>query len=600
MVAVGRWLKRVRWPRAAVLFVGALVVLAAGTWAIVPGVVHITAPTYVEDPRDFPDGSAATQLASIEITCPPLFGAFESRVDAAARMAGEQSPPGSLAREYNDQRSAACAEAQRRHLLAGATAVGAGFVITGALGWLLRGRGSTVVVPRPVWAGTTPRVEGEDRPAGCRLCERALPERPALMLADLDGSARLCQRCLVQRRVHASVIELVVSVVCIVVGLVAAAAGGVGDIAGALLVVGSIAPLLYAQVAPHEAGHAIVARVMGIRVLDVIVGIGPALASFSVGSTRVTIQALPASGRTMLAGVSTSWYRLRLWLAVAGGPAVSVGIIVLAYYWDPGTTGPASVARTMVMGSAAWILISNLVPMELHGIEGVSHSDGWQLTRIPVLSKPAIEARVVTSRANIALHDARRHHSPPALSEQDRVRLDQASGQGDPQARLVRCHLLLADRDWDAAADAARDLLADTDASAPGRAHLLNIVAWCHVVNRPVQADDEADRCSRQAFLLEPDDAAIAGTRGSVLIEIGEPEKGIELLRQSLRTNYDNTDQALIYSYLAIGEAACGIQEQAAATLATVERLDPTCYLLDRVRDRVDRTPPPDNRPNAT
>lgn len=408
-------------------------------------------------------------------------------------------------------------------------------------------------------------------------------------LAALEGATGCCPSCRAERQVPNAVALLALSGVGVVWGLVIAAGGGPADLARLAFATGAVTPLLFAQVAPHEAGHAIAARLLRIRVPEVVIGIGPTLASPSAGSTTVTVRAVPASGLTVLACTSTSGYRLRRWLAVAAGPAVSLAIILVFSIWAP-SSGPAGFLRTLVIGTAAWTLIANLVPRTL-GANG-HHTDGWHLVTIPSLSASAVQAKVAIESAIVAILDARHRRDRPELAAEQRAQLDLAC-EGDRRARLIRLQLRVLDRDWERAADAAEELLDQADVSDLNRPVLLNIVAWCRLMSGAVHSGDEADTCSAEARWLMPASAGIAGTRGSVLVELGAPGPGLELLRWSLDHAEHGSDRASTACYLAIGAADSGRRDEAEAALATAARLDPDCYLLDRARARVDRARSP-------
>lgn len=593
MAAVGRWAKRVTWPQAVVLYLGTIVVVAAGLWAIVPGVVRVSLPTYIEDPRDHPAGDAATRLEDTQITCPAGLGLFESSRDRVLRQAGEAGAPGSYAREYYERRQAACDAQQREHLLVGAVGILGGIVATAALTRALRDRGGQVVAARPPPIELPALASDDPPPVRCRRCQKVIPSLNTSPTTVLEGAVGLCHRCRVQRQAPFGTVLLATSVALVAWGLVLAWTGAAGDLTAWLLIGGSFTPLLYAQVAPHEAGHAIAATFVRIRVPEVVIGVGPTLGTLSVAGTTVTIRAVPTSGSTMVPCTSTAWFRLRTWLAVAGGPAVSVLTIVLAIVWNPHQSGPAATLRTMVIVTAGWILLVSLLPRKVADIKGVAHTDGWHLVKIPALSTADVRSRVSTNRAMVAIVDALRHRSPPVLAADDRERLD-VLADTDPSAGLLRFQLLLTDRSWGPAAAAARDLLTEDGHTALDRSQLLNAVAWCRLVDVGVHPGDEADTCSAEALWLDPGDAGVLGTRGSILVETGAPEQGLELLRRSLDLQARTSDQALTTCYLAIAEAAAGRQDEAEQALATAELLDPECYLLDRARARVHGPEPGD------
>lgn len=74
----------------------------------------------------------------------------------------------------------------------------------------------------------------------------------------------------------------------------------------------------------------------------------------------------------------------------------------------------------------------------------------------------------------------------------------------------------------------------------------------------------------------------VRGTRGSVLIELGQAEEGLELLRSSLEKTDTSKDKASTMCYIAIGEARRGNQAEAQRYVQTARLLDPQYVFLER------------------
>ncbi|HEY3238583.1 MAG TPA: site-2 protease family protein [Acidimicrobiia bacterium] len=87
-------------------------------------------------------------------------------------------------------------------------------------------------------------------------------------------------------------------------------------------------PLLFVLVAAHEAGHASAARLLGLRVPLVSVGVGRRVAVFRIGGTRVDLHAVPLSGFAAVGHPGARGLRWRRFLTVAAGPAVNLGLAV--------------------------------------------------------------------------------------------------------------------------------------------------------------------------------------------------------------------------------------------------------------------------------
>ncbi len=217
-------------------------------------------------------------------------------------------------------------------------------------------------------------------------------------------------------------------------------------------------------------------------------------------------------------------------------------------------------------------------------------SDGWQLITIPQLSAHEIEGRVVRSKALDALAVREQVGGDLELAVAVRTRLQVAAAGGDRQAAVVAATVLVADRDWSGAASLARDTLAATGPSDAEFAFMANVLAWSLLVAED-RISAEADEASEVAYRLDAS-ARIAGTRGSVLIELGHIDEGMPLVLRSLAACLEDSSRALNLCYLAIGEAGRGEVTRARATLAAAEQLDPQCVLLDRARSRVPTAAP--------
>ncbi len=101
--------------------------------------------------------------------------------------------------------------------------------------------------------------------------------------------------------------------------------------------------LLSLLVVLHEAGHFVVARLFGVRVLRFSVGFGPRLFSWSRGHTEYAVSAIPLGGYVKLAGEQRSESQSQPWeyvakpigvraLIVAAGPFVNYLIALLSLW----------------------------------------------------------------------------------------------------------------------------------------------------------------------------------------------------------------------------------------------------------------------------
>ncbi len=616
MITVARrWGRQLRWPLAIALYLCVLTLAVSGTWILSAG--SVTTDVTVMVPSGGYDDETGDEVGPLLPTtirqtgaCPAAFGVLETSHEAALRRRANQLPVGSPMHDTEAQRSATCDERARSHAVVGGTGVAVALVAGATSILLLRRRGRLIVVdptrpeppvpvgPAPVAPGRPAAPRAAVSPAGadvedaptpvlvCRLCGRPSLRQRSSFSSTLDGSSSLCRDCLSARSAHLTVLTIAGSLVVLAVGATGLLAGD-ADMAPVLFAAGLLAPLQCAQVAPHELGHAVVARAVGLRVPRMNIGVGTVVKWFDVGATRVAVRSVPSGGSVALLASSARGYRLRSWCAVAAGPAVQVVIIVVAWRWPTNPSTATDVLRTMLLLTAMLILVTNLFPREIHGLVGVSHTDGWHLAKIPFFSKAEIETKVAVDRVFAVLDRASRTRTRPTVPQDDLDGLERAAATGDVTARLLWCHALLYEDRYREAVDAARPMLAELSPASIAYVTVLNTMAWCLLMAGDVERGGAADTASAEAHHLQPSAPAVCGTRGSVLIELGDVDRGLALVLASMAGDDDETNRALNLAYVAIARHALGEVEQARADAAEVERLDPTCPLLPRMRSRL-------------
>jgi tetratricopeptide (TPR) repeat protein len=121
----------------------------------------------------------------------------------------------------------------------------------------------------------------------------------------------------------------------------------------------------------------------------------------------------------------------------------------------------------------------------------------------------------------------------------------------------------------------------------PHRAIFLNNLAWANLMAGGDDRLGEADRYSQQAMRLTPWVAAIKGTRGSVLVALGQTGEGLSLLEEAIVENDENADKALNACFLAIGYQKEGNETASRKFLDKVRTLDPQCELMPWVEEQI-------------
>ncbi len=401
------------------------------------------------------------------------------------------------------------------------------------------------------------------------------------------GAARYCRSCLeaANRRHAARTVALVVgggalgaALMVTHQGVIRTGSGARLDLGAVLLFWSAVYVCSFVHVVPHELGHAIVGRICGFRVPRVTVGVGALVVERQVGRTSIEIRALPVSGVTYGTTQSTRALRLRLWLFAAAGPATTGAVTLLAWKLLQGGTA-MWVARTLSVFVLAGVimLVSSLLPLRIQG----QASDGRQLLTIPFLSAAQFEATAVPSHLVDAVElDRRGRHGDAAALAQQLV----AEYPQDLRRQRLLVMTLLKGRRWPEASIALREQLGRDDLDHQTRLLHLNNLAWSNLMIGDPDLLPEADRASAEAYAGQPWRHAFCGTRGSVLIELGDAERGMALLEASKLRSQTPESIASTHAYLALGALARGNRWGAREHYATARAAWPDHAMLPRVR----------------
>ena len=136
-------------------------------------------------------------------------------------------------------------------------------------------------------------------------------------------------------------------------------------------------------------------------------------------------------------------------------------------------------------------------------------------------------------------------------------------------------------------------LLQQPDLAEELRPTVLNNIAWVNLFMGDADLLLEADLYSLEALQSMPDSPPFKGTRGSVLIELGNVEEGLPFVRAALAGNETPQFKALNLCYIALGESKLGNATEAIQARSEAHKLDPDCILLEKVDQRLAATRPP-------
>jgi tetratricopeptide (TPR) repeat protein len=314
--------------------------------------------------------------------------------------------------------------------------------------------------------------------------------------------------------------------------------------------------------AAHEAGHAALARAVGMRVVAITIGSGPILASRRWRNMKIELR------RFLLAGGMTSAYhqmpdpgKWRHALMLAGGVLANVAVIVLVVaLFALLLAVQRSVSFAVVIAGYAVIvgqvlsILINLFPRNV----GSGTSDGKQLINL-VMSKDfhrqQLANRIVLE--GMALLEKEQYEEALAHFERGCAVLP---ANGAVLSLLI--HTAGKARGPRAAVEyyrhRAHALAVGTEADRAGEAWTFVNAAWHALLCAEQNSVLLADQLSKRAVEALPDTPIMQATRGAVLIERGEHEAGLGLLIPAVRRIESRDDRLCFVPFLATGERARG------------------------------------------
>jgi hypothetical protein len=290
------------------------------------------------------------------------------------------------------------------------------------------------------------------------------------------------------------------------------------------------------MVVAHEAAHAMVGRLVGLRVFGVQLGTGPALAKFWLRDFFVTVHLVPAGGFCFAGMKAERRGRWRIILMVAAGPMVhvlTIGLVVACLR----SRLPASFDE-VVRGGWVWalvainalLLLANLLPQDVQRDGQKFANDGKCLLQL-ARSKSSLNTWLFARYAmeiNECLEKGR--------VVEARQWLDQFLGSGPPtlMRSVIELNVLGAEGKWSEAQE--KSIAWQENFSNPLERAALS--AWAAVAIGYAGGDlaQSESQCNVAMGIL-PWDPATQVVQAFVSLAVGRVEEAEKLLKQSGQQN---------------------------------------------------------------
>jgi tetratricopeptide (TPR) repeat protein len=302
----------------------------------------------------------------------------------------------------------------------------------------------------------------------------------------------------------------------------------------------------------HESGHALAARLVGFRILSMHLGMGPVVWRKRLAGTWLHLHRIPIGGMIRPLATNLWGYRWKGMVMLAGGPLANLAFA--AILWRSGQDVDLARAWTHHLSSGLtllWLNLSvaviNLYPLEPRKTSGNVGSDGYQMLQSLRGGAPP-SARLLQQLSWSAATFFRKDGNYKAAL--DAIQAGLAGQQPDETTSALLLISLLQCEHYPEALGLAREL-AERPLEPEIQAIHLNNMAWCYLKMGDLAPADDA---SRRALELAMPVAAVEGTRGEVLVELGQLEEGKRLLQSAQRRQLDPRSAYL--NSLALGRAA--------------------------------------------
>jgi Zn-dependent protease len=397
-------------------------------------------------------------------------------------------------------------------------------------------RGANIAAAMDVLATapTRPEVHNAYR---CARCGVESMERSCFIVPESHGPSPRDTRCITceQAGVATSAIDGAIGIVRTIfvpVLILVLIQRGLGDLTVPILLATCL--MTPVSIIAHELGHAVAARLVGLEVGAIVIGVGRKLWSGEIFGTAVTIHAFPLSGLTFLGAGSFDLLRTRLWFATLMGPATNALLVVAAASeWQDlvGLCGIPLLSLWIITN--ALLAAQSLVPRRFAHGGAMLSTDGLALLQIPRNTPEQLESYLFTAPLLRAFSRFERQEYGGACDICVKG-LERVPDNVQLRVLLTACRSSM--RDYAGSLALLMPLLQQyARAEANVRAAIENNTAFALLMSSPNAGYDsdmliEADRLSATAFALYPCVLAYRSTRSLAMTATCRPDQALELL----------------------------------------------------------------------
>lgn len=321
---------------------------------------------------------------------------------------------------------------------------------------------------------------------------------------------------------------------------------------------------MHGSILCHELGHALCGRAVGLRPYWIRIGQGPKLLKKTFFSVRLDWALWPTGGLTYANFQNLNWskptsVKLQLIVFILGGVLGNLFLFTIALRLY--TQDPTAIACFFIVFEILLILAAT-IPSDgkIYGTR--FPNDAKQLWNVAWGKWREYYATAYTT------YEAAVTRYQPGIEMQPLFKNDQRKLQ-----LLLEAEVRLSIEEIPEAVSLLKKLLRDETLSSSERAYLLDKLVSVVVIYRRSEYLDQANLWSKEALELFGDSKTLQGTRGAILIELGQYVQGKALLLPLVTADNDPIDIAFSSCYLAKADHALGNSQDAQIWLRRAEKI---------------------------
>ncbi|MDH5673093.1 MAG: tetratricopeptide repeat protein [Myxococcales bacterium] len=281
----------------------------------------------------------------------------------------------------------------------------------------------------------------------------------------------------------------------------------------------------------HELGHALMARLLGWGVHEMVLGFGPELLRLSLLGTRVSLRMVPVEGYVVPYPSDLRSARLKSALIYAAGPGAEllfVLVLLLVVGSDVMFTRTGDLGLIALQSAAVAAMIGALQNLVPHAAAGGA-SDGLGILMSFGQSDVLFRYRMQLPTLREAERAIARGDARAALARVERAL---AQYPGDPILGAMHARCLAASGQHEAALARLEALQEGDVGSDLAEAERLHAAACLVLHGAEAGTLGEAEGACRQALARQPGAPDYSMTLGEILVEQGRFEEAEKVLQQ--------------------------------------------------------------------